>query len=73
MEVDRLYHTVYTLETAARWGIDVVAVRAEELHGVQSGQIGASTRHDVATVAVDSGAGAKDTRFVLVDLVTDGR
>ena len=72
MEVDRLYHTVYTLETAARWGIDVVAVRAEELHGVQSGQIGASTRHDVATVAVYSGAGAKYTCFVLVDLHTEG-
>ena len=71
MEVDRLYHTVYTLETAARRGIDVVAVRAEELHGVQSGQIGASTRHDVATVAVYSGAGAKDACLILVDLDTE--
>ena len=60
------------METAARRGIDVVAVRAEEFHGVQSGQIGASTRHDVAAVAVDSGAGAKDTCFVLVDLDTEG-
>ena len=68
MEVDELYHTVYTLETAARWGIDVVAVRAEELHGVQSGQIGAAARHHIAPIAVHAGARPKYARLVLVDL-----
>ena len=64
-----LSHTVYALETTTWWGIDIVAVRAEKLHRVQSWQIRASAGHDVTTVAVDARTRAKYPGFVLVNLI----
>ena len=64
----RAARTIDALEPAARWGIDIVTVRAEQLDGVHSGKVGTSAWDDVAAIAVYAGAGAKYASLVLVDL-----
>lgn len=60
--------TIDTLESAAWRGVDVVTVRAEQLDGVQSGQIGAATRDDIASVAINARTRTEDAGLVLVNL-----
>lgn len=69
--LSRVARTIDALEPAARWGIDIVTVRAEELDGVHSGKIGTSAGDDVAAVAVYARAGAKYASLVLVNLRRD--
>ncbi len=69
--MDRLSYptrTVDALEPTAGRCIDIVTVWAEEFDSVRSGKIGTSTGDNVATVAVNAGAGAEYTGLVLVNL-----
>ena len=60
--------TIDALEPTTWRGIYVVTVGAKELDRVDSGQIGASTGYDMATVAVYARTRPEDTRFILINL-----
>ena len=60
--------TINALEAAAWRNVDVVTIRAVELHSIKTGQVGAATGYDVAAVAVYARTGAEYALVVLLSL-----
>ena len=60
--------TIYTLESATRRDVDIVTVRTEQLDGIISRNIHASTRDDIASYTVHTRARPKDPAFVFLRL-----
>ena len=65
--------TIYTLESAASWGVYVIAIWAVEFHSVNSGKIRSTTRHDNRSSTVDSWAMAKLANLVFFTLAEAGQ
>ena len=65
--------TINALETAA-WGrVDVAAIRAVELHGVQAGKVGSSAGDNMCAVTVHTRACTEDALLILVHLYSRQR
>lgn len=60
--------TVYTLEFAAWWYIDIIAVRAEEFDRIKAWRVRPTAWHDVTTYTINTRTGSKDTILVFFNL-----
>ena len=61
-------HTIYALESTARWDIDIVAVGTEQFDGIDSRYIRPSARDNIGSHTVYPWARAKYSGFVFVHL-----
>ena len=64
----RPLRTIHALESTARRHVDIVAVRAVELDGIDPRHVGPPARHDIGGYAVNTGARSKYAILVFLRL-----